>query len=170
MDLLGVDLTQRAAEDREVLREHKHLAPVDLAPPGDHTVGERPVRLDAEPVRAVAGEHVELDEGSGVEQQIDALAGGELASLVLAPHRRLRTGVERLFLQLGEMLEAIAHGMSRGWERRAARIVSHTSEASWRPRCGRCSGRRSRVRRRAVGVVVAARRARLSCALGVLEG
>ena len=70
-------------------REHEHLAAVDRAPAGDDTVGERPVVLDAEAVRAVAGEHVELDERAGVEQQVDALAGGELAALVLAPDRRL---------------------------------------------------------------------------------
>ena len=94
-------------------REHEHLAAVDRAPTGDHAVGERPVLLDAEAVRAVAGEHVELDERAGVEQQVDALAGGELAPLVLAPDRRLGPGVQRLFLQLAELLEALGDRVRR---------------------------------------------------------
>ena len=32
VDLLGVDLAERAAEDREVLREDEHLAAVDRRP------------------------------------------------------------------------------------------------------------------------------------------
>ena len=107
MDLLGVHLAERAAEDREVLAEHEDLAAVDRAPAGDHTVGERAVVLDAEAVRPVAGEHVELDERAGVEQQVDALAGGELAPLVLAPDRRLVAGRARLFLQLRELFEPL---------------------------------------------------------------
>ena len=80
--------------------------------------------LDAEAVRAVAGEHVELDEGAGVEQQVDALAGGELAALVLAPDRRFGPGVQRLFLQLGELLEALGDRV---------RGVGHAGQASSRP-------------------------------------
>ena len=79
VDLLGVHLAERAAEDREVLAEDEDLATVDRAPARDHAVGERPVVLDAEAVRAVAGQHVELDERAGVEQQLEALPGGELA-------------------------------------------------------------------------------------------
>ena len=44
VDLLGVDLAERAAEDREVLGEDEDLAAVDHPPAGDHAVGERPVR------------------------------------------------------------------------------------------------------------------------------
>ena len=132
MDLLGEHLAERAAEDREVLREHEHLAAVDLAPTGDDTVGERPVLLDAEPVRAVAGEHVELDERAGVEQQVDALAGGELAPLVLAPDRRLGTGVQRLFLQLAELLEALRDRV-RARARAARRWMSSAMPGKARP-------------------------------------
>ena len=91
----------------------KILRPSTVAPTGDDTVGERAVLLDAEAVRAVAGEHVELDERAGVEQQLDALAGGELAPLVLAPDRRLGAGVQRLFLQLAELLEALGDRVRR---------------------------------------------------------
>ena len=49
--------------------------PVDGAPPGDDAVGRQPGG------RGV-GEHAVLDERARVEQQVDALAGGQLA---LAP-------------------------------------------------------------------------------------
>ena len=91
MDLLGEHLAERAAEDGEVLAEDEHLAAVDRAPAGDDAVGERSGVLDAEAVGAVAGEHVELDERAGVEQEVDALAGGELAPLVLALDRGVAT-------------------------------------------------------------------------------
>ena len=65
------------------------------------------VVLDAEPVGAVTGEHVELDERTGVEQQLEPLAGGELAPLVLALDRLRAAGVQRLLAQLVELLEAL---------------------------------------------------------------
>ena len=68
VDLLGEHLAERAAEDGEVLREHEDLAAVDRPPTGDHAVGERAGVLDPEAVGPVAGEHVELDEGVGVEE------------------------------------------------------------------------------------------------------
>ena len=62
---------------------------------------------------------------AGVEQQVDPLAGGELAPVVLAPDRRLGPGVQRLFLELGELLEPLGHRV-RGRRRRARRrVVSH---------------------------------------------
>ena len=87
--------------------EHEDLAAVDRAPAGDHAVGERTGVLDAEAVGAVAGEHVELDERAGIEQQVDALARGELAALVLALDRRRAPGVQRLLAQLGELREPL---------------------------------------------------------------
>ena len=88
-------------------REHEDLAAVDRAPPGDDTVGERAVLLDAEPVGAVTGEHVELDERAGVEQQLEPLAREQLAPLVLALDRLRAAGVQRLLAQLVELLEAL---------------------------------------------------------------
>ena len=117
VDLLGEHLAERAAEDREVLREQEHLAAVDRAPPGDHTVGERAVVLDPEPVGAVAGEHVELVERARVEQQLDALAGGELAAAVLALDGLGRAGVERLLAPLVELVDPLFDRMGN-WGRR----------------------------------------------------
>ena len=87
VDLLGEHLAERAAEHGEVLAEHEDLATVDRSPTGDDAVGEGPGVLDPEAVGPVAGEHVELDERARVEEQFDALAGGELAPLVLALDR-----------------------------------------------------------------------------------
>jgi hypothetical protein len=55
-----------------------------------------PVRLDAEVAGAVPGKLVELGERALVEQQVDPLAGGQLALVMLLRHGRLRAGVYRL--------------------------------------------------------------------------
>ena len=94
-DLLGEDLAQAAAEDGEVLAEQEDLAAVDRAVAGHDAVAPGAVVLQAEAVGAVAGEHVELGEAARVEQQVDALAGGELAARVLALDGRLGARVAR---------------------------------------------------------------------------
>jgi hypothetical protein len=116
MDLLGVHLAERAAEHGEVLGEHEHLAAVDHAPAGDDAIGEGPRVLDAEAVGAVTGEHVELHEGAFVEEDVDPLASGELAAVVLPLDRRVGSRVPRLLLQLGQLLEALLerHRRRRG--------------------------------------------------------
>jgi hypothetical protein len=77
-----VGLGQRAAEDGEVLAEDIDQAAVDRAPAGDHAVAGD-FCLHAEVGAAVLDEHVELLEGALVEQQLDALARGQLALGVL---------------------------------------------------------------------------------------
>ncbi len=57
--------------------------PEHLPVAGDHPVPQRLVLLQPEVVGAVYPVAVELDEGALVEQQLDALAGGELAALAL---------------------------------------------------------------------------------------
>ena len=74
---------KRSAEDREILGENIDRAAVDRAPAGHHAVAGDLGRLHAEVVAAVLDEHVELLEGVVVEQEFDALAGGELALGVL---------------------------------------------------------------------------------------
>ena len=105
-DLLAEDLAERAAEDREVLREHADLAAVDGAVAGDHAVAVRAVLLQAEVGRPVPGQLVQLDERARVEQHLDPLAGGLLAPGVLLLDRPRRAGVHRLVdapLQVGEL-------------------------------------------------------------------
>ena len=82
-DLLGMHLPQAAAEDGEILREDVHQAPVDGAPAGDDAVGEVLLLVQVEVGGAVDDEGVQLTEGAFIEQQVEALAGGEAAALVL---------------------------------------------------------------------------------------
>jgi hypothetical protein len=85
-DLGPEDLAQRAAEDREVLREDAHLAAVDGSVAGDHPVTVGTVLLHAERRGPVAGQLVELHEGALVQELEDPLAGGLLAAGVLLLH------------------------------------------------------------------------------------
>jgi len=78
-DLLGGDLTERAAEDRCVIRVDGDRAAVDVAEPCDHTVAGDAAVLHVETVRAMRGEHIELHERAVVYEHLDALPGGRLA-------------------------------------------------------------------------------------------
>ena len=68
----------------EVLREDVDQAAVDAAVAGDEAVAGDDLLVHAEIAAAVGDELVDLFEGALVEQQFDALAGGQLAFLVLA--------------------------------------------------------------------------------------
>src|SRR4051794_41935357 len=76
-------LAERAAEDREILAEHKDQPAVDRAVAGDDAVARHLLLANAEIVTAVLDEHVPFLEGIGVEQHLDALARGQLALLML---------------------------------------------------------------------------------------
>ncbi len=95
-DLLAVDLAQAAAEHGEVVAVDRDRPAVHGADAGDHAVAVRAVPLDPEVVRAVPGQLVELGEGARVEQQVDPLAGGQLALGVLLLDRRERARVHGL--------------------------------------------------------------------------
>src|SRR5690606_35467260 len=82
-DLLAGDLAERAAERREVLRVHGDGATVDRAHSGDDGVAVRTIAVHAEGGRAVSHILVELDEAAGIDEQLEALAGGHLALGVL---------------------------------------------------------------------------------------
>lgn len=88
-DLLGMRLRQRAAEDGEVLGEDEHGAAIDRAPTGDDAVAGDTALVHAEIGGAVFDEHVELLEGTFVEEEVDALARRQLAALVLGVDTRL---------------------------------------------------------------------------------
>ena len=83
-DLLRVGFRERAAEHREILREHVGRAAVDQAIAGDEAVAVDDLFLHAEVVAVMADQLVGFLEGAFVEQQIDAFARGELAFGVLA--------------------------------------------------------------------------------------
>ncbi len=114
-DLLGMRLRERAAEDGEILAEDEDEPAVDLAVAGDHAIAEVPLLLEAEVARAMGHEGVELHEAVGVQQQIEALSGGELALLVLLVDAGLAAAEARLGAQLVETLDlrpVVAHARS----------------------------------------------------------
>ncbi len=82
-DLLGMGLGERAAEHGEVLAEDEDQPAVDGAVAGDDAVAGDLLLVHAEVRAAVLDEHVPFLEAALVEQQLDALAGGELALGVL---------------------------------------------------------------------------------------
>ena len=83
LDLFGMRLRQRAAEHREILGEQKDRAAVDGAPAGDDAVAGDLLLLHAEIGGAMLDEHVELLERAFIEKNLDTLARGQLAALVL---------------------------------------------------------------------------------------
>jgi hypothetical protein len=78
-DLLRMCLGKGAAENREVLGKDIDLAAVDGAPAGDDAVARDLLAIHAEIHRPVCDIHVELLEGALVEQDLEALAGRQLA-------------------------------------------------------------------------------------------
>ncbi len=87
--------------------------------PGDHGVAPGPVLLHVEVVGAVAHERVELLEGAGIEQLLDALARRVLAARVLLL-LGLRGRVQRRLAQLVQLGELLLVGLRRLLARRFA--------------------------------------------------
>ena len=119
-DLLRVRLRQRAAEHGEILGEDEHAAAVHRAPAGDHAVAGDLGLLHAEIVGAVLDEHVELLERVLVHQELDALARGQFAALVLrldaALRRRRRARLSRRSSSLSIMsFMACPAFLGRAW-------------------------------------------------------
>ena len=82
-DLLGVRLGQGATEDREVLGEDEHQPAVDSPVASHNAVAEEHLFVEPEIRRAMRHQCVEFDEGGRVEEEVESLAGGELAARVL---------------------------------------------------------------------------------------
>ncbi len=108
-DLLGVRLRQRAAEHREVLGEHVDHAAVDGAPAGDDAVAGDLGLLHAEVGAAVLDVHVELLEGVVVHEQVDALAGRQLAAAVLGIDTHLPAAETRFRPPPLQFLQHVLH-------------------------------------------------------------
>ncbi len=105
VDLRGVRLAQRAAEDPEVVGVDEHGPAVHGAPAGDHTVGVGLLGLQAEPGGPVPPQRLHLPEGTLVQQQLDPLTRGELALGVLRLGRPLAGAAPGLLadgVQLGD--------------------------------------------------------------------
>src|SRR5262249_34952017 len=109
-DLLGVGLRERAAEHGKILGEGEHGAAVDRAPAGDDAIAGNPALLHAELGRAVLDEHVELLERAFVHQQLETLARGQLAPLVLRFDARVTAAGARAGAAFFELVEDVLHG------------------------------------------------------------
>src|ERR1022692_4036439 len=120
-DFLRVGFRERAAEDGEVLRENVDEAAGDVAVAGDEAVAGDNLFIHAEVAAAMCDELVELFEGAFVEEQFDALAGGELALFVLAVLAVFAAALLGRGVAAVELLELVhAFDCSRGG-RRASR-------------------------------------------------
>ena len=82
-DLRPNDLRQRAAHDGEVLREDEDQPPVHQPVACDDGVAQDPLLGQAELRGPVRDEGVQLFEGARVQEQVDALPGGQLPLCVL---------------------------------------------------------------------------------------
>src|SRR5262249_5863469 len=99
------------AEHGEILREHEGLAPADGAMAGHHSVAEDLLLLHAEVGATMGDELVELDEAARIEQQLDALARGQLASGVLLGDALFPAAQERARFHLFQSLQRIHYAM-----------------------------------------------------------
>ncbi len=128
-DLLGEGAGERAAEDGEVLGEHEDLAPLHQAVAGDHAVAQVALRLHPEVGAAVGLELVQLHERARVEEQVDPLARGQLAGLVLPGDPLLAAALLGLCVELVQACAARigVHGLW-SWGPRA-----EGAAGAWRP-------------------------------------
>ena len=115
--LLAVDLAEGAAEDGAVLGEHADLAAVDGAPAADDAVRDRAAPVHPEGVGAVAGQLVDLDEAALVEQDVQALAGGQPPLVVHLVHGGLAHRQADLGAPPAQVVVALG-GRRRGGEHR----------------------------------------------------
>ena len=173
-DLLGERLRQRAAEDREVLREDEDLATEDRPVAGDDGVAVGPVLHHVEVGIAVAHVAVELDERARVEQHLQPLAREQLPLLALALDRALAPLVRGLLAQALELFELLLGRVRAVVGRRHDRSVGHERLRSrqWSRSTARRSGRTATRSRASSSTSATARRRsrRAEAALGELEG
>src|SRR5438132_1213421 len=101
-DLRGVGFGERSAEDREVLRERVGEAAADAAVAGDDPVARNDLLRHPEVETAVRHVLVDLFEGAGIEEKIDALARRQLARFALAAKPLLAAAQLRAPIEIGE--------------------------------------------------------------------
>ena len=113
-DLRRVGLGQRPAEDGEVLRERIRQPAVDPSVAADDAVARHDLLGHAEVGAAVGDELVDFFERAGVEQQVDALARGQLAGVALAAETILAPAQLGAPLEIGQVIVMI-HPGARPW-------------------------------------------------------
>mmetsp|Transcript_46039 Transcript_46039/g.104903 ORF Transcript_46039/g.104903 Transcript_46039/m.104903 type:complete len:552 (+) Transcript_46039:582-2237(+) len=109
LDLERLRLAERAAQDREVVREDEDEAPVDEALPGDDRVAGVLVLLHAELRAAVLQELVVLEEGTLIDEDGEALARAQLPFLVLRVDALLSAAKQCPFAQNLEVLAKLGN-------------------------------------------------------------
>ena len=109
-DLEGVDFAGGAAEDGEVLAGEVDEPAVDGGGAGDDAVGGDLLAGQAEVDLAVLGEQADLLEAAGIDEGVDALAGGQLARAAFCLARRSAPPpcLEALAV-LAEVLDQVLH-------------------------------------------------------------
>src|SRR5947209_5968069 len=111
-DLLRMRFAERAAEDGKILGKDKDRAAVDRTPAGHDAVARNFHLLHAEIIAAMLDEHVELFEGSMVEQELDALARRQLTARMLCVDTRLAAARTRVGASLIEIVENMLHRLA----------------------------------------------------------
>ena len=101
LDLAGHP--HRAGHDREVVGGDRARAALDVGPARDHAVGRRLLALHRLLREVRAGMDAHLDERAGVDEQVDPLARGQLAALVLLRDLLLAPAELRLRAPLVEL-------------------------------------------------------------------
>src|SRR5262249_57544445 len=106
----GGGLRKGGWERGKIVGEGEEGAAVDRAPAGDDAIAGNPALVHAELGRAVLHEHVELLERAFVHQELEPLARGELAALVLRFDARLAAAGARAPAAFFELVEDVLHG------------------------------------------------------------
>src|SRR5208283_553878 len=152
-DLLRERAGQAAAEDREIVAEDAHLAPVDRAVAGHDAVAGDFFLRHVEVGDSMGLELVDLDERVAVEDKLDALARGHAALYALLLKPVLAAGRLRLARKLLKSFEIFfkAH-LSRprsSWIDAEQKGARHAPPASIDTACSRPvkAGRQARLRR-----------------------
>jgi len=102
-------LAGRAAEHAEVLAGEVDQSAIDRGGAGDDTVGGDFLAGQAEVDLPVLGEQANLLEAAPIDQAVDALAGGELALLLLLGQPVEAAALLEALFVLAEILDQVLH-------------------------------------------------------------
>src|SRR6185312_2318208 len=111
-DLLGMGLAQGSAEHGEILAEGEDGAAIDEAMAGDDAIARDFLLVDAEIRRAMLDEHIPFLEGARIEEQLQALARGELALGVLGRDAPLAAAEPRRRALVVQLAQTVLHRLS----------------------------------------------------------
>ena len=110
-----MDTAQAAAKDGEVLAEDVDQTAVDRPPTGNDAVAHELLLVHAEVGLAMHDQGIHLVEGAFVQQDIDALAGGQLALGLVGRQTVFATAQVRLFLHLPQLFDLGVRGWVHGF-------------------------------------------------------